>query len=54
MKDIRIKSFVDVARNVQDLNANIAVDSKGKNNKLLGGRAVGVLPPNTDSTTLAR
>ena len=52
MNDIPIKSFVDVARNVQDLNATIAVDRKGKKNKLLGGRAVGVLKPDTDNKTL--
>ena len=52
MKDIPIKSFVDTARNVQDLNATIAVDSEGKKNKLLGGRSVGLLPPNTDTKTL--
>lgn len=54
MKDIPIKSFVDVARNVEDLNAKIAVDSKGESNALLGGRAVGVLKPNTDNQMLVK
>ena len=54
MNDIPIKSFVDVARNVQDLNATIAVDSRGKSNALLGGRAVGVLKPGTDNQTLVK